>query len=450
MTLALQSQNIVKGLLKAWNFVTDSLPKNQFSYTDILEGQLNAYTSSSFRLESDSLPVFRPAHIKSAPVAGWKMGLQEQMDSVKSSACGTSNSLVYNSITAGVLDSTVKQWVHMVCGLWTPGTRCPNVNTMSAFDVSGASCPKINVACSICYRSGGSCIRCRVLGCSIQFHPWCAHQKGLLQSEVEGVDNENVGFYGRCELHATHHQCNSDTDPANAVTDHPEQNELKCARTEGYKGRKRDGFRHTIPNQSDGVGGCLVPHEQLNAWLHINKQKSCTKGLQKLPASDVEYDCRKEYTRYKQSKGWTSLVVYKSGIHGLGLYTSQFISRSAMVVEYVGEIVGLHVADKRERDYQSGSKLQYKSACYFFRINKENIIDATRKGGIARFVNHSCMPNCVAKVISIRCEKKVVFFAERDIYPGEEITYDYHFNHEDEGKKIPCFCNSKNCKRYLN
>lgn len=61
------------------------------------------------------------------------------------------------------------------------------------------------------------------------------------------------------------------------------------------------------------------------------------------------------------------------------------------VVEYVGEIVGLRVADKREAEYQSGRKLQYKSACYFFRVDKEHIIDATRKGGIARFVNHSCL-----------------------------------------------------------
>ena len=61
------------------------------------------------------------------------------------------------------------------------------------------------------------------------------------------------------------------------------------------------------------------------------------------------------------------------------------------MVEYVGEIVGLHVADKRENEYQSGRKVQYKSACYFFRIDKEHIIDATRKGGIARFVNHSCL-----------------------------------------------------------
>jgi SET domain-containing protein len=60
------------------------------------------------------------------------------------------------------------------------------------------------------------------------------------------------------------------------------------------------------------------------------------------------------------------------------------------VVEYVGEIVGLRVADKREANYHSRGKMQYEGACYFFRIDKESIIDATRKGGIARFVNHSC------------------------------------------------------------
>lgn len=57
----------------------------------------------------------------------------------------------------------------------------------------------------------------------------------------------------------------------------------------------------------------------------------------------------------------------------------------------MGEIVGLCVADKREIDYLSGKKLQYKSACYFFRIDREHIVDATQKGGIARFVNHSCL-----------------------------------------------------------
>ncbi|KAF9603965.1 hypothetical protein IFM89_039319 [Coptis chinensis] len=287
----------------------------------------------------------------------------------------------------------------------------------------------IDVVCSLCNRPGGSCIECRVVNCSVHFHPWCARQKvstktkplllsksiaslklvalseilntlifffsffvqGLLQSEVEGVDNDKVGFYGRCVLHATHHTSDSVDHPMDINFDTPGREEFTCARTEGYKGRKKDGFSHNLQERSNGNGECLVPQEQIDAWLHINGHKSCTVSVVKTQTSEVEYDYRKEYARYKQAKGWKNLVVYKSGVHALGLYTSQFISRGAMVVEYIGEIVGLRVADKREIEYQSGRKLQYKGACYFFRIDKEHIIDATHKGGIARFVNHSCL-----------------------------------------------------------
>lgn len=447
LTQALRSHAIAKSLLKAWSFETESRPKNSDSSAVTLQDEFSKLHASGFVHGNNSYPVLRPENIESSTPSVWSIDMQKQLNNLRNSLSCVSNLKVHNSITAGVLDSTVKQWVHMVCGLWTPGTRCPNVDTMSAFDVSGASHPRANTVCSMCNRPGGSCIQCRVANCSVQFHPWCAHQKGLLQSEVEGADNENVGFYGRCALHARYAADECTCDASNNKTGCVGEKEESCARTEGYKGRKRDGFWHNLHGQSRGKGGCLVPQEQLNAWMHINGQKSCT-GLSKLPMSDVEHDCRKEYARYKQAKGWKYLIVYKSGIHALGLYTSRFIYRGAMVVEYVGEIVGQRVADKREYEY--GRKLQYKSACYFFRIDKEHIIDATRKGGIARFVNHSCLPNCVAKVISVRNEKKVVFFAERDIYPGEEITYDYHFNNEDEGKKIPCFCNSKNCRRYLN
>ncbi|XP_042756783.1 uncharacterized protein LOC111909928 isoform X3 [Lactuca sativa] len=391
MTRAIHTTNIVKTLLNAWNVNVNVIP------------------------ESQKKPIMP-------------------------------SSMLLNSVTAGVFDSSVKQWVHMVCGLWTPGTRCPNVDTMSTFDVSGASHPQGNDnVCSMCKRGGGCCIRCRVVDCVVDFHPWCAHQKGLLQSEVEGADNEKVGFYGRCEVHAANkYKTNSES----IEFVRGDGNET-CARTEGYKGRKREGFRH----DSKEKARCVVGQEQVDAWNHMNQQLSLKKQIQRATQAVqevVESDPRKEYGRYKQSKGWKHLVVYKSGIHALGLYTSMFISQSEMVVEYVGEIVGLRVADRREREYESGKQLQYKSACYFFRIDKEHIIDATRKGGIARFVNHSCQPNCVAKVITVRGEKKVVFFAERDIYPGEEITYDYHFNNEDEAKKILCSCNSNNCRRYLN
>lgn len=415
MTRAFGSRGVVKTLLKAWNIKTES-------HIMGLGSAETLYVPA--KLDSETT-AFRPS------------------SSIKP--------MVHNSVIAGLFDRTVRQWVHMVCGIWTPGTRCPNVDTMSAFDVSAVPHPKAHMICHICKRPGGSYTQCHVETCSSYFHPWCAHQKGLLQNEVECLDNHKVRFYGMCLLHAHHQPSAVDSDNAKDKNDseNAPKKDPTCARTQVYGGTKLQGGKHS-PCQHNGKGKCLVTQVQLDAWLYINRQKFGLKRLPKRPVSDVEHDYRKEYARYKQAKGWKQLVVYKSGIHALGLYTCQFIPRGGMVVEYVGEIVGPRVADKRESEYLSGRKLQYKGACYFFRIDKEQIIDATRKGGIARFVNHACQPNCVAKVITIRSEKKVVFFAQRDINPGEEITYDYHFNHEDEGKKILCFCKSNNCRRYLN
>ncbi|GAU15067.1 hypothetical protein TSUD_08050 [Trifolium subterraneum] len=302
-----------------------------------------------------------------------------------------------------------------------------------------------DIVCSICNQRGDSCIECTNVDCSVKFHP-CAHQKNPLQIEPEGINGEKVSFYRRSVLHGIGPECQSTYDPTYEM-DSREEKEFTCARTEGYKGRKWDGIQNNHSGALKLQGGCCVPDEQLNAWIHINGKKLSSKGIPKFPDSDIEHDSRKTCAQYKQMKG---LFVYKSGIHGLGLYTSQLISQGRMVVEYVGEIVRQSVADQREIEYISGRKLQYKSACYLFRIDNEHVIDATRKGGIARFVNHSCLPNCVSKVITVRRMKKVVFFAKRNILPGEEITYDYKFNYEDEGKKIPCSCNAKTCRRSLN
>ncbi|KAF8759291.1 hypothetical protein HU200_010329 [Digitaria exilis] len=357
MTRALKTKNILKSLLKGLTTTARSE-----KYVDSLGNASSGCTSLQNPVDST------------------------HGDSIMNAENITSNSWTSFNHNSSLLGPRTMQWVHMVCGLWTPGTNCPNATTMSAFDVSGASPAKKNT--------------------------------GLLQSEPEGEHNANVGFYGRCMDHA-----NDLSNHVNAEKECLRSNNWTCARTEGFKGRKGEGCPGTSHKKSEGYSGEIsVSQEQINAWLRINGSKP--RGRE-----------QKEYIHYKQLKGWKHLVVYKSGIHGLGLYTSVFIPRGSMVVEYVGEIVGQRVADKREIEYQSGKRQQYKSACYFFKIDREHIIDATRKGGIARFVNHSC---------------QVMFFAERHINPGEEITYDYHFNREDEGQRIPCFCRSRYCRRYLN
>ncbi|EGO01096.1 hypothetical protein SERLA73DRAFT_50848 [Serpula lacrymans var. lacrymans S7.3] len=134
----------------------------------------------------------------------------------------------------------------------------------------------------------------------------------------------------------------------------------------------------------------------------------------------------------------------RSPIHDWGLYAMERISRGEMVIEYVGEVIRAQVADKREKVYER----QGIGSSYLFRIDEDLVVDATKKGNLGRLINHSCDPNCTAKIITINGEKKIVIYAKQDIELGEEITYDYHFPIEQD--KIPCLCGSAKCRGYLN
>lgn len=145
MTRALRSCTIVKSLLKIWNLDTGCRHKNAISSAETMQDKSNLFYSSEYATENSSYTVLRPLKIEPSTSTICNMDVHKQLDILQNSLCCISHLKVHNSITAGVLNSTVKQWVHVVCGLWTPGTRCPNVDTMSAFDVSGASCPRANV-----------------------------------------------------------------------------------------------------------------------------------------------------------------------------------------------------------------------------------------------------------------------------------------------------------------
>ena len=102
------------------------------------------------------------------------------------------------------------------------------------------------------------------------------------------------------------------------------------------------------------------------------------------------------------------------------------------------------MADKRELLYVK----QKIGSDYMFRVDADTVIDATKRGSMARFLNHSCDPNCYVKIISFEGVKKIIIYAKRDIALGEELCYDYKFPIED--KKIPCHCGAANCRGSLN
>ena len=171
--------------------------------------------------------------------------------------------------------------------------------------------------------------------------------------------------------------------------------------------------------------------------------------------------------RFNQLKKRKKPVKFnRSAIHNWGLYAMENIAANDMIIEYVGEKVRQQVADMRERQYlKSGI-----GSSYLFRIDENTVIDATKRGGIARFINHSCDPNCTAKIIKVEGSKRIVIYALRDIgqsksfsyvspgevqqltiSPDEELTYDYKFEREwGSDDRIPCLCGTTKCKGFLN
>ncbi|CAN6453611.1 unnamed protein product [Victoria cruziana] len=138
------------------------------------------------------------------------------------------------------------------------------------------------------------------------------------------------------------------------------------------------------------------------------------------------------------------LCFQRSKIHDWGLVALEPIEPEDFVIEYVGELIRPRVSDIRERLYE---KMGIGSS-YLFRLDDGYVVDATKCGGIARFINHSCEPNCYTKVITVEGQKKIFIYAKRLIHTGEEITYNYKFPLEE--KKIPCNCGSRRCRRSLN
>jgi histone-lysine N-methyltransferase SETD1 len=116
---------------------------------------------------------------------------------------------------------------------------------------------------------------------------------------------------------------------------------------------------------------------------------------------------------YRRDPG-ARLEVRRSHIHNWGLFTRTSFSKGDILIEYIGEKVRQAVADRREAHYEQEGV----GSCYLFRLDNCEIVDATRTGGMARFMNHCCEPNAVAKVIHCEDEgrdKHIVIIAARDI-----------------------------------
>ena len=129
------------------------------------------------------------------------------------------------------------------------------------------------------------------------------------------------------------------------------------------------------------------------------------------------------------------LVRRRSKIAGSGVYAGEPINKNKRIVTYDGQLISARELDRRENRYQK------KGLIWCFTVDKKRARDGNRGGNIARFINHSCKPNCYAEVVG----DTVWIRAAKNIKRGEELSYDYNTGGE---AGIPCKCRP-GCKNVL-
>ena len=125
----------------------------------------------------------------------------------------------------------------------------------------------------------------------------------------------------------------------------------------------------------------------------------------------------------------------RSRIHGWGIYATQAIPKNKRIIDYAGEKISNKESLKREREYLK------KGHIWCFKLNSRSVRDAAVGGNVARFINHSCTPNCYTQIVG----DTIWIRASRTIRKGEELTYDYMTDGEGH---IACKC-SPNCRTKL-
>jgi uncharacterized protein len=142
----------------------------------------------------------------------------------------------------------------------------------------------------------------------------------------------------------------------------------------------------------------------------------------------------------KSRKRAVRIEVRESGVHGHGVYAMQAIPKGTRIIEYTGQRVSWEAAPNDENDPHT----------FNFGLDNGEVINPEIGGNDARWINHSCDPNCEA----IEEDDRIFICALRGIAPDEELFYDYALEidepvTEESKKKFACHCRSPNCRRTM-
>ncbi|XP_014899870.1 histone-lysine N-methyltransferase ASH1L isoform X1 [Poecilia latipinna] len=124
---------------------------------------------------------------------------------------------------------------------------------------------------------------------------------------------------------------------------------------------------------------------------------------------------------------------------GWGIRTKEPLRAGQFIIEYLGEVVS-------EQEFRNRMMEQYHNGHYCLNLDSGMVIDSFHMGNEARFINHSCEPNCEMQKWSVNGVYRIGLFALKDIHSGTELTYDYNFHSFNTEEQQVCKCGSESCR----
>lgn len=170
--------------------------------------------------------------------------------------------------------------------------------------------------------------------------------------------------------------------------------------------------------------------------LNVLTNTECTPGH--CPCGTYCKNQRFQKCEYAKTK------LFKTEGRGWGLLADEDIKAGQFIIEYCGEVISSDEAKARSQTYEA----QGLRDAYIISLNANYFIDATKKGSLGRFINHSCQPNCETRKWTVSGETRVGIFATKDILVGTELAYDYNFEWYG-GINVRCLCGAPNCSIFL-
>lgn len=186
---------------------------------------------------------------------------------------------------------------------------------------------------------------------------------------------------------------------------------------------------------------CHYRHGVDDPMMACGEDAGCINRLTQVECRASDCNCG-DYCQNRrfQNHEYVDVEIVQTEKKGFGLRAAQAVPTDRLIYEYIGEVVEQSEFMKRMQQYKDEGIRHY----YFMMLQREEFLDATKKGGIARFINHSCNPNCYVSKWHVGKHMRMGIFSKRDIIPGEELTFNYNVDRYGNEAQT-CYCGEPNC-----